>query len=52
MDEEVSIDIISIILGHKSINTTAEYYISSNLKSLKKCAIEVDDIEINGENNE
>jgi site-specific recombinase XerD len=51
MDEEVSIDIISDILGHKSINTTAEYYISSNLQSLKKCAIEIDNIEIKGENN-
>jgi site-specific recombinase XerD len=52
MDEEVSIDIISNILGHKSINTTAKYYMSSNLQSLKKCAIEVNAIEIEGENNE
>jgi hypothetical protein len=41
MEMNTPINIISGVLGHKNINTTAEYYISSNLKQLRECSLEV-----------
>lgn len=41
MEMDTPINIISGVLGHSSINTTAEYYISSNLKQLKECSLEI-----------
>ncbi len=38
---EYSNYIISGVLGHSNIDTTAEYYISSNLKQLRECSLEV-----------
>lgn len=41
METNTPINIISGVLGHSNIDTTAEYYISSNLKQLRECSLEV-----------
>jgi integrase len=42
MQSNISVNYISKILGHSSINTTVDYYISSNLNQLKECSLKID----------
>jgi integrase len=42
MQSNISVNYISKILGHSTINTTVDYYISSNLNQLKECSLEID----------
>ena len=42
MQSNISVNYISKILGHSSIDTTINCYISSNLIQLKECSLEID----------
>ena len=43
LDREIPLPIISSILGHRSLETTSNTYLSINTKHLKDCSLEVEE---------